>query len=154
MESLLRLGIDELKVLGHQAFLSTVVVYLAKCLYSQGRLDEAREWCAVGREASPADDLINFVYADALEGCFLSCDGRHEADALLRHAVERVETTDYYFVRGEIPLFHAETLSRAGEAGAASRAAALGIGFFDEKGDVAGAARARERLDELGIALT
>ncbi|MGH2725682.1 MAG: hypothetical protein ACRDKS_01775, partial [Actinomycetota bacterium] len=154
MEELLQLGADELKVLGNQAFFSTVAVYLAECLYSQGRLDEVREWCLVGREASPSDDLINFVYADALEGCILSCDDRHEeADALLRHALDRVETTDYYFVRAEIPLLHAETLVRAGQAVAASRTAALGIGFLDEKGDVAGAARARERLDQLGIAL-
>ncbi|HEU0248958.1 MAG TPA: adenylate/guanylate cyclase domain-containing protein [Gaiellaceae bacterium] len=153
-EELLQAGVEELKVLGNRAFFSTVAVYLAQCLYVQGRFDEARDWCAVAREASPPDDLVNFVYADALEGCLLSRDDRHEeADALLRHAADRVETTDYYFVRAEIPLLHAETLFRAGQAVAASRTAALGIGFLDEKGDVAGAARARERLDELGIAL-
>jgi class 3 adenylate cyclase/tetratricopeptide (TPR) repeat protein len=154
MEELLRLGVDELEALGNQAFFSTVAGYLAECLYEQGRLDEASEWCAVSRGASPPDDLVNFVYADALEGCFLSCDGRHEeAQALLRHAVARVETTDYYFVRAEIPLLHAETLVRGGHGAAASRAAALGIGFLEEKGDVARAARVRERLDELGIPL-
>jgi len=152
-EEVLRPGVDELRALGNQALFSTDAIYLAECLYLQGRLDEARELCAVGLEASPQGDLINVVYADALQGCFLSHDGRHEeAEALLRRAVDRVRTTDYFFVRAEIPLFHAETLGRAGEAGAASREAALGLAFLDEKGDVAGAARARERLDALGIA--
>ena len=95
---------------------------------------------------------VNVVYSDALEGCLLAHDGRHEeAEALLRGAVDRVQTTDYYFVRAEIPLFHAETLARAGEAAAASRAAALGLGVLDEKGDECRAVVARERLHELDI---
>jgi tetratricopeptide (TPR) repeat protein len=153
-EELLRSGADELKALGNQAFFSTVAVYLAACVYMQDRFDEVRELCAVGREASPPDDLINFVYADALEACLLSREDRHEeAEALLRHAVDRVETTDFFFARSEVQLLHAETLFRAGDPAAASRAATVGIAFLEEKGDVAGAARAAERLDALGIAL-
>ncbi len=152
MEELLRIGVDDLQALGNQAFFSTVAIYLAECLYEQGRLEEVRELSAAGVEASPQGDLINVVYADALEGCLLSHDGRHEeAEERLRAAVERAQTTDFYFVRSEIPLFHAETLFRAGQTSEASLAAAVGLGFLDEKGDIAGAARARERLDALGI---
>jgi len=153
-EELLRSGADELEALGNQAFFSTVTVYLAECLYMQGRFDEVRELCAVGREASPADDLINFVYADALEACLLSRDDRHEeAEALLRHAVDRVETTDFFFARADVHLLHAEALSLAGDEAAASRNAALGVALLDDKQDLAGAALARKRLAELGIAL-
>jgi tetratricopeptide (TPR) repeat protein len=153
MEALLRSGADQLKALGHQAFLSTVVVYLAGCLYRQGRFDEARELWTIGRETSPADDVINFVYADAQEGCVLAHEGRHEeAGVLLGDAVDRCRHTDYYFLRAGLALYQAEALSLAGEVAAASRSAVLGLGFLDEKGDVAGAARARERLDDLGIA--
>ena len=63
----------------------------------------------------------------------------------------RVEATDFFFARSEVQLLHAETLSRAGDPAAASRAATVGIAFLDEKGDITGAARARERLDVLGI---
>jgi class 3 adenylate cyclase/tetratricopeptide (TPR) repeat protein len=151
-EGILRSGADQLKALGNQAFFSTVAVYLAQCLYAQGRFDEVRELCAVVREASPPDDLINFVLADALEGSLLSQDGRYgEAEVLFRQAVDGVETTDFFFARSEIQLLHAEALLLAGEATAASRAAALGVAPLDEKGDIAGAANARKRLAELGI---
>jgi tetratricopeptide (TPR) repeat protein len=152
MERALRQGVDDLRALGNRAFFSTVAIYLAMCLYKQGRLDEVRELSAEGMEASPQGDLINLVYADALEGCLRSHEGRHEeAEALLAGAVDRVQTTDYFFVRADIPLYQAEVLSRAGKAEAASSTADVGLSFLDEKGDVAGAARARERLAEFGI---
>jgi class 3 adenylate cyclase/tetratricopeptide (TPR) repeat protein len=151
-EAFLRPAFEGLQALGNKAFLSTVAIYLAECLYYQDRLDEVREWCYIGRGASPEGDLINLVYADALEGCLLSHDGRHdEAEALLRASVDRARATDYYFVRAEIPLFHAETLARAGEAAASSRAAATGLAFLDEKGDLTLGFVARRRLEALGI---
>ena len=143
-EERLRSGYDELQALGNMAFFSTVAVYLAQCLYVQGRFDDARELCAVVREASPRDDLINFVYADALEGSLLSHDDRHdEAEALFRQAVDRAETTDFFFARADVRLLHAEALNRAGETTAASREAALGLALLDEKGDITGAVNAR-----------
>ncbi len=92
------------------------------------------------------------MYADALEGCLLALEDRHEeADALVRSALDRVETIDFFFARSKIRLLHAESLARAGKESDASRAASVGVEILEEKGDVAGAARARERLDELGI---
>ena len=151
-EAYLRDGVEQLRALGNMAFFSTVAVRLAQSLYVQGRHDEAREMSAVAREASPTGDLINFVFADAIDGCLLSHEGRHaEADALLRRAVEGVEKTDFFFARADVQLMRAEALSLAGEVAAASRAAELGLGHFEEKGDVTGMARARSRLAELGI---
>ena len=153
-ERLLRLGLDELDEVGHKGFLSTIAIYLGECLYLQGRFDEVQEWCDIGREASPAGDLVNLVYADALEGCLFSRRGRHdEAAGLLRRALEQVETTDFYFARAEVRLLHAEALALAGEPVAASGEAAEALAILDEKGDLTGAAVARRHLDELGIAL-
>jgi class 3 adenylate cyclase/tetratricopeptide (TPR) repeat protein len=154
-ERLLRLGLDDLRELGNQAFFSTVAVYLAECLYYQGRFDETRELCEVGREASPEGDLINLVYADALEGCLLANEGRHDdAERLLRRAVERVQTTDFYFARSDAHLLHAETLALAGRAEAARAEAIVGLRLIDEKGDLAGGDVARSRLGALGIEVT
>ncbi len=151
-EEHLRTGYDELDALGNMAFFSTVAVYLAQCLYVQGRFDEARELCVVAREASPRGDLINLVFADALEGSLLAHDNRYdEAEALFRQAVDRVETTDFFFARADVRLLHAEALLRARETTAASQEAALGLALLDEKGDVTGAVNARKRLDELGV---
>mgnify|MGYP000049964235 CR=1 FL=1 len=151
-ERLLRRGLDELRALGNQSFFSTVAVYLAECLYYQGRFDEARELCEVARTASPEGDLVNFVYADALGGCLLAREGRHDdAGALLRRAVERVQRTDFYFARSDAYLLHAEGLSLAGDAEAARAEAVIGLRLLDEKGDRAGGELARGRLDALGI---
>jgi tetratricopeptide (TPR) repeat protein len=153
-EAHLRSGADALRELGNQAFFSTVAVRLAQCLYRQRRFDEALETAVAAREASPPDDLVNFVFADAIEGCVLAIEGRYdEAESLLRSAGDRVEATDFFFARAEIPLLHAEALLQADDAKAAGEEAALGLDVLDKKGDLTGAARARERLDEVGIAI-
>jgi tetratricopeptide (TPR) repeat protein len=153
-EDHLRQGVDELQALGNQAFYSTVAVRLAQLLYARGRLDEARELCVVVREASPPGDLINFVFADAIDGCLLAHQGRHDdAGVLLERAVEGVERTDFFFARADVHLMQAEALSLAGGAAAASRAAAIALGVLAEKGDITGAARMRERAQQLGIAI-
>jgi len=151
-EKLLRTGYAELESLGNRAFFSTVAARLAQCLYLQGRFDEVRRLCRVVREASPADDLVNFVFADALEGCLLSHADRHEeAEALLQSALQRVETTDFVWARSTVRLWHTETLCRAGESAEAARSAARAVALLDDKEDLTGAARSRERLAELGI---
>ena len=153
-EAYLRRGADELRALGNLAFFSTVAVRLAHSLYTQGSFDEAQQMSTVAREASPQGDLINFVFADAIDGCLLSQQGRHEeADVLLRRAVEGVQQTDFFFARADVQLLFAEVLARAGDASAASQAAALAVVYLEDKGDITGAARARERIDRLGIVI-
>ena len=88
---------------------------------------------------SPANDLINFVYADYLESCLSARAGLHEeASALARMALTRADTTDYFFARAESRLFFAEALSLAGNAGEAATWAADGLAVLDEKGDLQG----------------
>jgi class 3 adenylate cyclase/tetratricopeptide (TPR) repeat protein len=151
-EEALRTGYEELERIGNRNFLSTVAAYLAQCLYLQGRFDEVAAMCPLIRELSPPGDLINFVYADALEGCLHAHADRHEeARSLVGSAVERVETTDFVFARAEIRLWHAETLALAGDTAEAARSAALAITLLDDKGDLTGAARARDRVAGLGL---
>ena len=152
-ERVLRSGLADLEALNDRAFYSTVAAYLAQCLYLQGHFDETRSLCITVREVSPANDVINFVYADFLEGCLLARGGLHEeASALTRTALMRADTTDYYFARAESRLFLAEATALAGNAEEAAAWAAEGLALFNAKGDLTGAARTRERLDELGIA--
>jgi class 3 adenylate cyclase/tetratricopeptide (TPR) repeat protein len=151
-ERALRDGLDELEALNDRAFYSTVAAYLAECVYLQGRFDEAKRLCTIVREASPANDVINFVYAEFLEGCLLAREGRHdEAAARARQALERADATDYNFARAEARVFLAETCLLAGNVEEAATWAADGLAVFRAKGDLTGAARARERVRELGI---
>jgi hypothetical protein len=153
-ERVLRSGLADLEALNDRAFYSTVAAYLAQCLYLQGHFDETRSLCSTVRKVSPANDVINFVYADYLEGCLLAREGLHEeASVLARTALMRADTTDYYFARAESRLFLAEATALAGNAGEAAAWAAEGLALFTAKGDLTGAARTRDRLDDLGIAL-
>ena len=128
-ERVLRSGLADLEALNDRAFYSTVAAYLAQCLYLQGQFDETRSLCITVREVSPANDVINFVYADYLEGCLLARDGLHEeASALARTALMRADTTDYYFARAESRLFLAEATSLAGNAERSGRVGRGGAG--------------------------
>ena len=106
------------------------------------------------RRARPAISSTSSI-ADAVEGCVLAHEGRHEeAEALLGRAVER-RRDDRLLLRAcrRRGSCIAEVLVARGRAEAAASAAARSaLALLDDKGDVTGAARARERLDELGIA--
>ena len=151
-EESLRSGLAELGAFGDRNFYPTVAGYLAQCLYLQGHFDEARDLCATVRQVSPADDVINFVYADLVEGGLLAQEGSYgEAAAQARRSVERADTTDYNFARAESRLTLGEVLALGGKHDDARRAARDGLALLAAKGDVMAAARARERLDEVGI---
>jgi class 3 adenylate cyclase/tetratricopeptide (TPR) repeat protein len=151
-ERALREGLKVLERIGDRSYYPTVALDLAKCLYNQERYDEVGRLCEAARATTGADDLINFVQLDGLEGGLLARRGRHEeAGEHARRAVERAETTDFYETRAWARLTLAETLALAGRMAEASEEAAAGLAHFNTKGDVTGAARARERLVTCGI---
>jgi len=151
-EALLRDGLELLEQIGDRMFHATVALDLAKCLYNQERYDEVGRLCDSARAITGADDLINFVDLDGLEGGLLARRGSHEEAAeRARRAVELAETGDFFETRAWARRMLAETLALAGRMGEASEEAAAGLAHFDAKGDVTGAARARERLVKLGI---
>ena len=153
-EEALRQGIETLDDLDERAFNSTLGIDLGECLYAQDRLDEVWELCARTRAMSPPEDFVNFVYVDALEGCVLARRGSTEEGlARLTHALELVETTDYAFARAHVRFYTADARARLGNPDEAAAAASDALAILDEKGDLAMAARFRERLGALGVAL-
>jgi tetratricopeptide (TPR) repeat protein len=90
-----RSGIEELERLEERPYHATALADLALCVYLQGRYDEAATLCATVRDLSPADDLVNFIYADALEGAVRAQHGAfEEAERQCRRAVELADETD------------------------------------------------------------
>ena len=69
----------------------------------------------------------------------------------MRNVLELVDTTDFFFERAEVRLLHAEVLVLAGLAAEAAESATEALVILEKKGDVTAAARARERLVDLGI---
>jgi class 3 adenylate cyclase/tetratricopeptide (TPR) repeat protein len=150
-ERLLRTGLEELEGSDEVAFRATIIGYVAECLYEQGRFDEAHDLCRVVRDMSPPDDVINFVYADAIEGVVLVRRGfAEEGVRLLEGALARVDVTDFYFSRAETRLMLAEAYSTVGELDRASSSAAEALDIYSAKGDIAGLRRAEERIARLG----
>jgi tetratricopeptide (TPR) repeat protein len=152
-ERVVRSAVAELESLNERQYYSTVAARLAQCLYLQNRLDEASALCVVVRDQSAREDLVNFIYADALEAAVLAQrDRREEAAAQMSRAVEAAETTDFVFIRAQIGLLGAEVHALAGRAAEAESTAGAALHLLDAKEDVTAAARARERLDQVGIA--
>jgi class 3 adenylate cyclase/tetratricopeptide (TPR) repeat protein len=151
-ESAVRSALEVFDALEERAYNATLNADLAECLHAQGRIDEIPVLCERVRSLSPAADVVNFVYADALEGCVLAHEGRHdEARSLVDRALEVAETMDYFFIRAGVRLHLAEVNSLAGRSSEATTAAAEALRLFSDKGDMTGGERARERLDRAGV---
>lgn len=151
-ERVLRAGLEELDAMGERGYAPTVALNLADSLYAQGRLEEVEALCAWARERTSADDAVNFVFLDGLQGALLAHDGDHEAAVEhTRRALDLAETTDFFEPRSWARLMLAEALELAGRTAEAAQLSAQAVAIYEAKGDVTGAARARERLAELGI---
>jgi len=152
MELVLRAGVDALERLRDRGFCPTVTLYLADCLLAQGRLDEVEALCVRARELTSADDVVNFVFLDGVEGVLLGHSGRPEEGCeLAKRAVELAETTDFFELHAWSRMWLAESLAIAGRNAEAAENAARALAIHEAKGDLTGGARARERLDKLGI---
>jgi hypothetical protein len=152
-ESVLRTAVAELQRLDDRAFLSTVALNLADLLERQGRGDEARELCVLARERTLAEDLSNFVMADAIEVRLAASSGELEqAETLARRAVELAGSTDFVDLRGMYSRAAlAEVLALRGKQDEAVASAAEALAVHGAKEDVAYAAVLRDDFLRLGI---
>jgi class 3 adenylate cyclase/tetratricopeptide (TPR) repeat protein len=151
-EAIARDGLDLLERIGDSGYYPTVAAMLAQTLLHQGRFDEVREWLDRSRETSAADDVVNFVVCDAVEGVLLAHEGtRAESELLGRRAAELADTTDYVYARPVAHAYFAETLALAGKNDEAREHAATAMEILEHKGNVMLAARFRERLAAVGL---
>jgi class 3 adenylate cyclase/tetratricopeptide (TPR) repeat protein len=152
-ESLLRTAIDELERLDDRAFVSTVALNLADLLEREGRDDESRGLCVLARERTLAEDVTNFVMADAIEARLAAKSGELEqAEALARLGVERAGSTDFVDLRGMYSQATlAEVLALRGKHDEAVDSAVEALAVHRAKEDVAYAAVLRDRFVRLGI---
>ena len=156
IERVVREGYEVLERLGDRSFLPTLALDLALCLLRQERVDEARRYWEIGRERSLPNDIVNFVFTDAVEALMLAREGLlDDAVRVAGRGLEHAETTDFFNVRGmraREPL--ARVLWLAGKHDGARRVASEAVAIHEAKGDVAGAAAVRDLLAPLGLELS
>jgi hypothetical protein len=152
-EALLRDSLEILEGIGERGFYATQALMLAECLYSAGADGrEIEELCAKAREATAAEDLVNFVRLEMVNGLLHARHGENgRGEECSRRAVAVAETTDFYVARSYARAYLAEVLALSGRSEEAAGVAAEAFEILEAKGDVAAAAQFRPRLSSLGV---
>jgi class 3 adenylate cyclase/tetratricopeptide (TPR) repeat protein len=147
----LRADIEALAPMGAGGLLATTTAMLAQALFAQGRATEAYELCQAAADAAPTDDIFTQVIWRGVKAKILAGDGRcDQAEALAREAVALVEPTDLLSLHGDAMLDLAEVLRACGRTDDSDRAVLTGLSLYENKGNAAGAARARSLVRSRG----
>jgi tetratricopeptide (TPR) repeat protein len=146
----LRPACEFLQDRGEQGWLSTLAGFLAEALYAQGRIDEARVWVSVGREAATSDDYDAQATWRWVEARLLAQEGKfEEAEALARKAIEFINRCDELNNQALVQLGLVEVYRLAGRNQDAVAALDDAIARFEQKGNVVMTERSRVLRDEL-----
>jgi DNA-binding SARP family transcriptional activator len=122
---------------------------LAEALYRQGRFDEAADWVLIGESHSARDDIdARLLWMPVSAKIAAQRGDVDEALAIASEAVALASTTDGLNRRAAMHMDLAEVLALAGRADDASAAFSIAMELFELKGNLVGAARARQFLDD------
>jgi tetratricopeptide (TPR) repeat protein len=136
--------------MGERNFISLTAALLAEAVYRQQRYGEAAEMVAFAREVAAHDDLAVHVIAASVEGKLTARRGDPATGvALVREAVELIETTEDPSGQGDVWLDLAEALHLAGEHHHAVAAAGESRERYLAKGNLAGVRRADRMAQRL-----
>jgi tetratricopeptide (TPR) repeat protein len=144
----LRRGYEPLAAMGQMSNLGMLAAQLSQTLLAQGRTAEALEFSTTSeRSAGTRDDPGAQVLWRSARAKVVAGLGRHaEADELSSQAVAIAATTDFVVVRADALADRADVLLEAGRVAEAAEAAAEALSFYEQKGAVAAADRARRLL--------
>ena len=149
-EQALRDGIAELGRQGAVSYRGTAELMLADLLADQGQHEEAERLCAAAREAVNADDLVDVIALDALQGFLATRRGELDAgESLGNRAAHLASQIDMYESKARAYHWQARTLDLAGERSRAREAAAKACTIYEAKGDVLATAWATALLESL-----
>jgi len=149
-ERMYRRGYETYVRMGEKAQFSTLAVLLGNAVYAQGRHDEAFELTQVSERAASPEDFLSQMLWRALRAKVLSGRGAtSEAESLGRDAMEVGRKTDSIDMQGDVAMDLSEVLGRAGRAREAREAIEEALSFYERKGNLVSAARARAALAHL-----
>jgi class 3 adenylate cyclase/tetratricopeptide (TPR) repeat protein len=150
-EAALRAGVETLEPMSAGDLLATTRAMLAQAVCAQRRLTEADELCRAAASGAAEDDIVTQVIWRGVRARALAADGRcEEAEALAREAVDLVEPTDLLSHHGDAMLDLAHVLRECGRDEGVEGAIQTGLSLYEDKGNAAGAARARALLGKRG----
>jgi tetratricopeptide (TPR) repeat protein len=144
----LRPGYEALKKLGSKSHLSSFAHLLAHAVYAQGRYDEAEQLTQECEEVSRPNDVHSQIAMRSIRAKLLARRGLLEAaEQLAREAVDFASESDFHPAHADALMDLAEILNLAGDIEAAASAVEEAIRFYDLKGNVLAADRARSELE-------
>jgi class 3 adenylate cyclase/tetratricopeptide (TPR) repeat protein len=153
-EAQLRPAHETLEAIGEKGARCGVAALLAEALYEQNRLDEAEHFARASEDATGSDDVLGLVWWRGIKAKVLARRGDpSSALGLAREAVEIAEPTDCLVLKGQAFEALGETLRLLGNAEEARPAYERAVELYEEKGDVADAARVRNQLDALAASV-
>jgi tetratricopeptide (TPR) repeat protein len=140
----LRLGIEALTRFDDRSSLAEAGALLAEALYRESRFDEAEEWLKLSSKHANAEAPATTLWARGVRAKLLAQNGRFaEGEAAAAEAVAIARETDWLTKHATIVLDLAEVVRLAGDAARADDLAEQARSLFEQKGNTAGALRAR-----------
>jgi class 3 adenylate cyclase/tetratricopeptide (TPR) repeat protein len=140
----LRFSYETLKGMGETAVLSTIAAELAEALYAQGRYDEVEQLTEESAQLASRDDVESQVRWRTTRAKLFARRGNfHVADALVEEAVRRAADVEYPDLYAGALISNAEVLRLEGREEQAARSASRAILLYEDKGNLARAAKAR-----------
>jgi class 3 adenylate cyclase/tetratricopeptide (TPR) repeat protein len=149
-ERALRQGIELLRGMGEQGYLSAHVCELAFVLFDQGKFDEAEEKSRLAEAISATDDLAMQLEWRQVRAKLLARRGEVDAAiALGEEAVRLGGDSDFVELRAKALDDLAEVYVLAGKRGEATRSRREALRLYERKGNLPVADRVRAKLGPL-----
>jgi predicted ATPase/class 3 adenylate cyclase len=149
-ERSLRAGYEALEEMGERAYLSTTAAYLAQAIFAQERHEEAEQLTELSEQLSASCDLATQVMWRGVRARILEARGETgPAERLAQEAVALAERTDFLNHRADALMDLAQVLQAGRRVDESAQATVQALALFEEKGNVAGAAKARGSLESL-----
>jgi tetratricopeptide (TPR) repeat protein len=149
-EQELRRGYDELAAMGDKNYLAITAGWLAHCLYSLGRYDEAEDFAGVCEKSAAKNWVAAQVLWRGARAMLLARRGDVDTgEVLARDAVDLALRTDRVDTQTDALMDLAEVLRLGGRGGEAVPIVADALRRYELKEVHPAAARARALLEEL-----
>jgi tetratricopeptide (TPR) repeat protein len=147
-EGELRPPYEALKKIGEKSHFSAMANFLAEYVYSQERYDDAEQYTRDCEEAARANDVHSQIMWRAIRAKVLARRGEFgTAERLAREAIAFATDGDFLLAHGDALMDLAEVLELAGRHEESAEAVEEAIRFYELKGSVVSAEKARSQLE-------